>query len=306
MRLFNSLSPEEIKYKHILDTIEHKAKRNTQPEGKNSKTVLTSFLSLCNEEKIKHETDNYEKMFSTEETLELHSTDTISEIIISDSSLLWKKIKKYTSDNHLYKLKGNLSCPICGLEIKNKGTIDHVLPKSDFIHFVAYPKNLVWICQSCNTNKGNYYCEPNLLFHPYIHNSDFVHIQNVTCDYTSESDKNIFLHFNLKVPSEITNDCTVKRMNNSFYEVYKLPSSYFQFFLNRFNDRIGESLKSLENSEELLSMTDNEKKLFILNQLESELILPEEKKDEKHILNISINAISDNFNDFYNNIVIHM
>lgn len=301
MRLFNSLSPEIIDFQTLLATIEHKVNNNIQPEGQHSRKIVTSFLSLCKEEAIIVDTSNYNKMFSSEELSELHSTNEISDTVISDSALLWKKIKTYTGKNYLNKLKGHLYCPICGLEIGNKGTIDHVLPKSDFIHFIAYPKNLVWICKNCNSNKDNYYCEPNQLFHPYIHNSDAINIQNVSCTYISNSENNIFLNYKLNIPSEITNECTLRRVTNSFYAAYKLPSSYYQFFIGRFDDRIGESFRALENSEELLNLTDIEKKQFILSQLESELILPNENDEEKHILSISLTAILDNINDFYIN-----
>ncbi|WP_129830552.1 HNH endonuclease [Vibrio parahaemolyticus] len=75
----------------------------------------------------------------------------------------------YESNNNVIKkLKNNIRkcqdehlqniCPNCGILPSN--TVDHYIPKDQFFDFSIFPKNLIWICGTCNSKKLNYWKEP--------------------------------------------------------------------------------------------------------------------------------------------------
>lgn len=46
-----------------------------------------------------------------------------------------------------------LRCPYC--QIQHARTLDHFMPKENFPDFSIYRPNLIWVCASCNSKKGN-------------------------------------------------------------------------------------------------------------------------------------------------------
>lgn len=61
-------------------------------------------------------------------------------------------------------------CPIC--EEKPVGTIDHILPKSQFHLLAIIPLNFIPACRDCNSDKGNSYSTvpTEEVIHPYYWN----------------------------------------------------------------------------------------------------------------------------------------
>ena len=60
---------------------------------------------------------------------------------------------------NFYRLKQNARCAFCNQQLSLVSafncTIEHILPKSDYLEFIFEPKNLCVICADCNQIKRN-------------------------------------------------------------------------------------------------------------------------------------------------------
>lgn len=83
------------------------------------------------------------------------------------------KIGRKVYDSILLSAENNL-CPYCSH--RDVKTIDHYLPKAEFIHFTVTPINLVPSCSDCNRDKldNHNHNEEKMLLHPYFDNTSSI------------------------------------------------------------------------------------------------------------------------------------
>lgn len=109
------------------------------------------------EDRIKLLFDIYTNSFKTDKLGNLiHASFLDSEVnalsnLYSYKSRCFKKLTQYlTTDEHGRKQN---KCPFC--TINDVSTLDHYLPKNEFVEFAANPLNLIPCCPECNSLKSS-------------------------------------------------------------------------------------------------------------------------------------------------------
>lgn len=85
----------------------------------------------------------------------------------------WKLIYNRDQLSSVYKLDSTpLKCPFCGID--DCTTLDHFLPKKNYLLLSTTPFNLIPCCYTCNMKKGDYDpTEGTGFFNPYLDTSSF-------------------------------------------------------------------------------------------------------------------------------------
>lgn len=143
------------------------------------------------------------------------------------SQKIGRKVYESILSNTYYNL-----CPYCShREVK---TVDHYLPKTDFISFAIIPVNLLPCCSDCNKDKlDNYELNAEkMLIHPYF--EEIRDIQWLKCKVRENSWP---ITFTYEVSNDIP-DTVLKSRINYHFNLFNLGSLYADNATREFNKRV--------------------------------------------------------------------
>ncbi|ATF25133.1 HNH endonuclease [Brochothrix thermosphacta] len=114
-------------------------------------------------------------------------------------------VEKKTMLNYYRRLRGNKwgyfkkffypigisSCPYCGS--KDASTLDHILPKDEYIKHAVIPANLVRCCDTCNRNK-KIFVSQQAFYYPYFEEELYSFLRVESVDFI---DSNMKIGFSL-------------------------------------------------------------------------------------------------------------
>lgn len=154
-----------------------------------------------------------------------------------DSKKIGRKVYNSILSNTYYNL-----CPYCShREVK---TVDHYLPKSEFILYAVTAINLVPCCSDCNKDKLDNYnlAEEKMLIHPYF--DDIKSIDWLDC----RVNENIWpITFSYQVSNSI-NDSVMKSRINYQFELLNLGKLYADNATREFNKRVKSLVKEYNSN----------------------------------------------------------
>lgn len=103
------------------------------------------------------------------------------------------------------------TCAICDA---HADTLDHVLPKSDYVQYTITPVNLVPMCSRCNRVKTNRLTETDkIIFHPYFH--DYHKMEGLVINYKIKKNTDFIPFYSLNTEADIS-------FKYNFNKVFKL------------------------------------------------------------------------------------
>lgn len=126
--------------------------------------------------KVENQIDNYDKVVS-EDPDELSTLNALwekdcDEKTTATNMYSTKREEIVKLKNDLLKINGNgveYKCPIC--ELDNVEHLDHYIPISIMPEFAVMPKNLIFLCEKCNTKKKDKWLDTNcnrIIFNVYF------------------------------------------------------------------------------------------------------------------------------------------
>ncbi|WP_258089190.1 HNH endonuclease [Weissella fangxianensis] len=141
--MFDKLEFPKLSLSEVTVLIENSTRRKYQ--------YVRKFL----EEDTQSEYLQYEKNYPTSYSDAKNITRLTSINGLSKADAIKIYENRFTQSGARDYFNAQLSgiCTICGAQIA--GQLDHVLPKSQFPQYVVTPLNLVPICASCNSKKGD-------------------------------------------------------------------------------------------------------------------------------------------------------
>lgn len=117
--------------------------------------INLNFEDACYEKNCLYE------YFQVDKSLEKKIYKIFAEKAMKFNEKIWKRMEKERYvEIILDSRRPNVYCPICGLEIlKNKkngkrSPLDHFFPKKKYAFLYFYELNLILMCESCNSKKG--------------------------------------------------------------------------------------------------------------------------------------------------------
>lgn len=128
-------------------------------------------------------------------------------------------------------------CPYC--QIQQPAQYDHFLPKSVYCEFSVLGKNLVYACQSCNTDKTSSCHGSRRIIHPYF--DDIPMAQFLFCRIDN---KGVEIDFYLENKSMIPND--LFHILKSHFKELNLRERYICEAASKLGDAKGAWRKKLE------------------------------------------------------------
>lgn len=125
--------------------------------------------------------------------------------------------RRYDRERFSPHLDSIVGCAICDAPRGN--SLDHYLPRSKFYHFTLTPINLIPMCNTCNTNKGEFSVnnKAKAPFHPYFEDFDFKKYVEVEINLNEE------IHLNIKI-IEKKEELYRRYLDN--YKLFKLNKQY--------------------------------------------------------------------------------
>lgn len=240
---------------------------------------------------IKEKERNYIALFSDDGELES------SEISITDKydlkrSEMWRKLKNVCKSSINNENIYSKSCPFCGLSYRTKDkannkqndsrTLEHILPKDQYVHYIISPCNLIYCCGRCNRIKGNKYLKKDT-FHPY-YCSWSGSIEDVQLKKLEKSKIGIDYNF------EFTG--TDKRVKKHFVEIFDFNGKYKEFtnsFLEDLKNNIISMFESMKYSDSDITVLVHQLVQWNLDDINNKYFT----HDEKYLLKKFIQYIKE-------------
>jgi hypothetical protein len=167
--------------------------------------------------------------------------------------------------SHLFSmLEDSRECPACGLAynkfFNHKKTIEHVLPKSEYQQYILSPINLYYLCESCNSRKGNRISEGRI-FHPLF--------SNINC--CTKPDIELILLTNSSVEIKVSINESNIDYRHFIKKLFKIHLTYKNFIKKLFNIVIS----SVETTAKykLVGLTFEEKQIILSKFFKQNLLL---------------------------------
>lgn len=143
------------------------------------------------------------------------------------------KVDGMSVRDRLRNADGNEKCAYCGLDRSN--TLDHYLPKSEYVEYAFTPINLVPSCSICNSSlkRGSVPASSSeVLFHPYYDEPNDA--QWLMVDVEVREGVGLLPFYSVQKPSTWT-DAKFLRIKNAF-ECFGLADAYAKDFLVKLSE----------------------------------------------------------------------
>ncbi|MBG9987602.1 HNH endonuclease [Aerococcaceae bacterium DSM 111176] len=174
--MFNGLNSSNLDFSKYMDDFKVILSNHDGWAEEYGKRIL-KLITFIENDIEKYEKD-YTLFFSDNSFNGIEIIQEVEELF-HDKNSDWKQIKKDIKNtvdkiHESCVVDTDYICPVCGLPMSKDSksnyylSIDHVIPKKEYLQYILYPDNLVPMCRECNRNKSGKISKN--LFHPYLHN----------------------------------------------------------------------------------------------------------------------------------------